>query len=164
MRNVIIAILWVLITTNSSTAQTSKNNYRHSVGMEIGKLGFVYNIIYDYRFKNLNMGLRANAGRNMNKYLEVYQAGGGCYYLFGKKNDHLELGVDINYFNSSEISDDQRTSLTLFPVRTASTIYSSGNLGYRSYSKKTVFRVGVSQGYLVRNYYTGGYISFGITI
>jgi hypothetical protein len=150
----------------ASKAQSVKNTSHHTVGIEAGKLGAVFHLIYDYRFKNLKWGLRANAGTNFGKYLDVFQTGAGAYYLLGKKNDHLELGLDVNYFYADEISDDQRPGISLIPVRNASTMFTSGNLGYRHYGKRTVFRVGVSQGYIhsVKNYYTGAYLSFGITI
>ncbi|MBX9782487.1 MAG: hypothetical protein K2X48_04250 [Chitinophagaceae bacterium] len=163
LRIILIIVFWGCISV--TFAQSSKNADHHALGLEAGKLGLVFHIIYDYRFKKLNWGLRANAGKNFEKYLEVYQAGAGAYYLLGKKNDHLETGLDLNYFYADEISDDQRSGLTIFPVRNANTLFTSGNLGYRHYGARTVFRIGVSKGYIhsVQNFYTGAYISFGFT-
>jgi hypothetical protein len=158
-------ILSFLTFSLAAKAQSLKNTNRHAAGIEAGKLGLILHLIYDYRFQNLKWGLRANAGTNFEKYLDVYQAGAGVYYLLGKKNDHLELGLDINYYYASEVSDDQITFIPLIPVRNASTMFTSGNLGYRHYGLRTVIRVGISQGYIhsVKNYYTGAYLSFGFT-
>jgi hypothetical protein len=164
MRRLFISI-FLAVLFFASKAQAVKNTSRYAVGIEAGKLGAVFHLIYDYRVKSLQWGMRANAGRNFGKYLDVFQTGAGAYYLLGKKNNHLEMGLDVNYFYADEISDDQRPGISLIPVRNASTIFTSGNLGYRHYGVRTVFRVGVSQGYIhsVKNYYTGAYLGFGFT-
>ncbi len=157
-----LACCFLLI--NKTLAQSK--NLNHSAGVEVGKLGLVFNLMYDYQFQKSKIGVRAIAGKYFERYLNVYQAGAGAYYLFGRKKNHLETGLDLFYFYADEVSDDQVSFINIFPVRNASTWYTSGNLGYRYSGTKTVLRIGISQGYMhsLKNYYTGGYLSFAFKL
>lgn len=162
MRVIVCYLLFSFLLVNQLHSQSKKAN--HSAGLEVGKLGLLLNLMYDCQFEKTKVGIRAIAGKNFERYLNVYQAGAGAYYLLGNKKNHLETGLDFFYFYADEVSDDQMRFINPFPVRNASTLYTSGNVGYRHSGAKTIFRIGISQGYMhaLKNYYTGGYLSFAI--
>ena len=101
------------------------------------------------------------AGSNFSKNVEASVAGGGAYYLIGHKTNFFELGADLDYLSVKEISDDQRGILLLYPDYTVQTFYASANIGYRRYGKKSLFRIGLSPGFIKNDFLPGAYVSFG---
>lgn len=122
----------------------------------------MYNLSFDHRFSTGKAGVRCMAGSNFAQYLNAFFVGGGGYGLIGKTNHFFELGADIGYLSVNEVSDDQKRLTLIYPDYTVKTIYPSLNIGYRSYGKYTLFRVGVSPGYLRNTIIPGGYISYGV--
>ena len=104
-------------------------------------------------------------GSNFAQYLNLKTAGGGGYYLLGRQNRFLELGIDLQYLVVEEISDDQRglADIFVYPNYSIKTLYPSLNIGYRRYGKNGLFRVGFSPGIIKSKLIPGGYISYGFT-
>jgi len=71
------------------------------------------------------------------------------------------LGIDIQYLIIDEVSDDQKGFAFVYPDFTTKTIFTSLNLGYRKYSKSSVFRIGVAPGFTEHGFLPGGYLSLG---
>jgi hypothetical protein len=141
------------------------NNKLQAISFEIGKTGLIYNINYDHKLSDKNLGFRVGVGSNAGQYLRLFSFGGGAYYLFGSTGKFFELGGELNYLSVDEISDDQKsfTSLVIYPNYSTKTFYASLNAGYRKYTKKALFRIGIAPGFTKDEFIPGGYISFGIT-
>jgi hypothetical protein len=124
------------------------NNKLQAVSFEIGKTGLIYNLNYDHKLRDKNFGLRIGMGSNAGQYLRLFSFGGGGYYLFGNSNKFFELGGELNCLSVDEISDDQKsfTSLVIYPNYSTKTFYASLNAGYRKYTKKALFRIGIAPG------------------
>ncbi len=135
-----------------------------TISLEIGKTGLIYNINYDHKLSDKNFGLRIGVGSNAGQYLRLFSFGGGAYYLFGSSNKFFELGSELNYLSVEEISDDQKSfiSLVIYPNYSTKTFYASLYAGYRKYTKKTLFRIGIAPGFTKDEFIPGGYIGFGI--
>lgn len=133
-----------------------------SLSVEAGKTGTIFNIVYDQPIGNKNWGVRGSLGSNFAKYLQAKMAGGGIYHLFGNKKKFLELGVDLHYLVIDEVSDDQRGVTLVFPNHSISTLYASANIGYRTYGRKNIFRVGLAPGFTEEGFIPGGYLSYGL--
>ncbi len=140
------------------------NNKLQAISFEIGKTGLIYNLNYDHKFSDKNFGLRIGVGSNAGQYLRLFSFGGGAYYLFGSSNKFFELGSELNYLSVEEISDDQKSfiSLVIYPNYSTKTFYASLYAGYRKYTKKTLFRIGIAPGFTKDEFIPGGYIGFGI--
>jgi len=95
--------------------------------------------------------------------LNAFTAGGGGYYLMGETTKYLEVGIDINYLSVDEVSDDQKGFSFFHPDYTIRTYYASSNIGYRRYGKSSLFRIGVSPGFISKGFIMGGYVSYGVT-
>jgi hypothetical protein len=149
----------LLIFTSITHAQDKGKN--NSLSLEIGKTGLIYNLTYDHHFPN-NFGLRAGGGSNFTSNLQAITAGGGVYYLTGKSNRHFESGIDFYYLGVFEASDDQKSIPLIYPDHYAEGLLTSINLGYRSYGKKAIFRIGGSPVLFKGEFIPGGYISFGV--
>ena len=162
MQSLLAAIFLVLINVTLCSAQiTSKTN---AVSFELGKTGLIYNLTFDHKATTKNFGYRLGLGSNFAKYLNAFVVGGGGYYLVGKKTRFLELGADLQYLVVDEVSDDQKGFSFVYPDYSIKTIYPSLNVGYRAYSKHTLFRIGFSPGLVDNDVVPGGYISFGIRL
>jgi hypothetical protein len=142
------------------TAQTTSK--LNAVSFEIGKTGLIYNLTFDHKAATKNFGLRLGVGSNFAKYLNAISIGGGGYYLVGKTNHFLELGIDLQYLIVDEVSDDQKGFSFVYPDYSIKAFYPSLNLGYRAYGKRILFRVGFSPGVIDDDFVPGGYISFGL--
>ena len=94
--------------------------------------------------------------------MTAFTVGGGGYYLIGEEKKFLELGADLQYLIINEVSDDQKGFAFLYPDYSIKTFCTSANIGYKSYGKRTVFRFGVSPGFIKGEFIPGGYASFGI--
>ena len=147
----------LLLVFNICTAQTVMHTKNNALSLELGKSGLIYNLTFDHKFQDKNIGLRVIAGSNFAKWLKAIKAGAGVYYLINS----LELGLDLEYLSIEERSDDQRGVVFLYPNYPIQTFYASANIGYRKYGKNTLFRVGVSPGIIEDRFLPGGYISFG---
>jgi hypothetical protein len=154
------AICTILVTVTISTAQTTSK--LNAVSFELGKTGLIYNLTFDHIAASKNFGFRFGAGSNFAKYLNAMSVGGGGYYLVGKTNHFLEPGMDLQYLVVDEVSDDQKSFSFVYPDYSIKAFYPTLNLGYRAYSKKTLFRMGVSSGVIDSDFVPGGYISFGL--
>ncbi|MFT3706004.1 MAG: hypothetical protein QM802_26795 [Agriterribacter sp.] len=88
----------------------------------------------------------------------------GGYYLIGGKKYFLELGVDLQYLVSDEVSDDQKGIQLVYPDYSTNALYSSLNVGHRVYGKHTLLRIGFSPGLIKSEFVPGGYISFGFRL
>lgn len=157
----LIIILFLLLCHTFCTAQTTGTTKNNALSLELGKTGLIYNLSFDHKFPDKNPGLRITIGSNFAKYLTAFSAGGGGYYLFGKKKSHFELGFDLNYLKVDEVSDDQKGFVLLRPDYSIKTFYASMNLGYRKYGDKGLFRIGISPGFIKNDFLPGGYISYG---
>ncbi len=153
-------LVFGLTVCNGQTTDERKNN---ALSLEVGRTGLIYNVTFDRRFKVDDFGVRVDIGSNLSKYLSLFTTGIGGYYLVGKRNSHLELGVDLNYLIVDEVSDDQKGLNLVYPDYSVKTVYPSLNVGYRSYGKRTLFRIGVSPGIIKNDFLPGGYISYGLT-
>jgi hypothetical protein len=131
-----------------------------AISFELGKIGFIYNLNYDQKFSQF--GFRLGAGYNFGKYLQAATIGGGMYYLAGKRRKFFEIGPELHYLSVDEISDDQRGISLIYPNYPTKTFLASMNLGYRSYSKKILFRTGISPSLTKNEFIPGGYISVGL--
>ncbi len=143
-------------------AQMTENIKLNAVSFELGKTGLIYNLTFDHKAVTKNFGFRLGAGSNLAKYLNAISVGGGSYYLIGKTNHFLELGIDLQYLIVDEVSDDQKGFTFVYPDYSTKTFYPSLNLGYRAYSKRTLFRMGFSPGLIDSDFVPGGYISYGL--
>ena len=161
MKHNLILIIIFLFAFTICNAQKSSNEKRNAVSFELGKTGLIYNVNFDHKFRDKNFGVRFGVGSNLGKYLQAFTGGGGGYYLMGHSKDLFELGIDVNYFSVDEISDDQRGITLIYPNFPIKTYYVSGNIGYRRYGAKTLFRIGVSPGFIKDKFLPGGYISYG---
>ncbi len=144
------------------TVSNAQNKSVQSLSAELGKNGLIFNIIYDYQFSKSQFGFRTGAGSNFAKYLRAYTVTAGCYKLFGGKNNFFELGIDIQYLNIDEVSDDQKGFAFLYPDFTTKTLFTSLNLGFRKYAKKSIFRAGLAPGFTKHGFLPGAYLSFGV--
>jgi len=142
------------------SAQTTKEV--NALSLEVGKNGLIYNFIFDHKVPSRNIGFRVGIGSNLARYLQAFSVGGGGYFLVGKANRFLELGVDLQYMAIDEVSDDQIGLAFVYPNYTVKSFYPSANIGYRSYRKHTLFRVGFSPGVIDQNFVPGGYLSVGL--
>ena len=161
MRTIVFFIFffWVVNCSAQSPAITGKTN---AISLELGKTGVIYNLVFDHKLINKNFGFRLGIGSNLAKYLTAMTVGGGGYYLIGKEKKFLEIGADIQYLIINEVSDDQKGFALVYPDYSIKTFYTSANIGYKSYGKKTLFRFGVSPGFIKGEFIPGGYLSFGI--
>lgn len=160
MKSLLTAISAILISVTLCSAQTtSKTN---AISFELGKTGIIYNLTFDHKVATKNLGFRLGIGSNFARYLNAFVVGGGGYYLVGKTNRFLELGLDLQYLNVDEVSDDQKGFAFIFPDYSIKTFYPSLNLGYRAYGKQTLFRIGFSPGIIDNDFVPGGYMSFGL--
>ena len=160
MRSFLTAICTIFVCVTFCKAQTtSKIN---AVSFELGKTGLIYNLTFDHKAATRNFGFRIGAGSNFAEYLNAITFGGGGYYLVGKTNRFLELGMDLQYLIVDEVSDDQKGFSFVYPDYSIKTFYPSLNLGYRAYGKQTLFRIGLSPGVIDNDFVPGGYMSFGL--
>jgi hypothetical protein len=163
MKHTLITILIILASMATGFAQTASKPKPNALSLELGKNGVVFNLNYDHHFFSKKFGLRLVAGSNFAKYLNAVTFGGGAYYLFGTTNRYLETGIDVQYLVVDEVSDDQKSVPLIYPDYPVKTIYPSLNIGYRSYGKSTLFRIGFSPGVIKSKFVPGGYISYGFT-
>lgn len=132
-----------VVTINKPKLPTNK-----AVSVQLGKTGFIYNLVYDYKFRRRQRGFNVSVGSNFGRYLQLYTAGVGYYYLFGKRNRFFEAGINYDYFFVFQISDDQwRFSNMVYRDREARTYFINGTIGYRAYGRKTLFRAGLAPGF-----------------
>lgn len=157
----ILMILFFLFTITLCNGQTDPEPKNYSISFELGKNGLIYNAVFDQRFQDKDFGYRIAVGSNFGKYLKATTSGVGGYYLKGRENNHLELGIDFYYLSIEEISDDQRGVVLITPNYPIKTFYASVNIGFRKVQKNTLFRVGISPGITKHDIIPGGYISFG---
>ena len=166
MKNTIYIIVFYFLTITVCNGQTNSNFKSNALSLELGKAGLIFNVTFDHRLKTKNYGYKLNIGSNLTQYQQVFQTGGGFYYLKGHNKNFLELGIDLSYFEYIEVSDDQRVSTLLFfnKYLYTKTLYSNINIGYRYYGNKNLFRVGVSPGLMNTGFLFGGFISFGVML
>ena len=131
------------------------------LSLELGKSGVVWNLSYDHQIPS-HFGVRAVGGSNFNQRFEVKNAGGGLYYLAGRKNRQFEAGIDMYYLYAYDPTDDVTDATYNYFDETTDGLYSGINLGYRCYGKKTMFRIGISPGIMEGDFVPRGYISYGI--
>ena len=163
MKHIVAIIVLIFISASFCNAQPTEKPRFNALSFELGKNGLIYNLNFDQKFAKKNYGFRFGAGSNFAKYLQAITVGGGAYHLFGRRHRFFELGMDIQYVFIDEISDDQKGFALLYPDYSIKTIYPSFNLGYRSYGKKTLLRIGLSPGLIDKDFFPGGYISYGVT-
>ncbi|MGQ0739014.1 MAG: hypothetical protein ACT4OJ_08165 [Bacteroidota bacterium] len=162
MKSLLTAFSAILFSMTICNAQTNENPKVNAISFELGKTGLIYNLTFDHKSATKNFGLRLGAGSNLARYLKAISLGGGGYYLVGRSNRFLELGVDLQYLIVDEISDDQKGFAFVYPDYSTKTFYPGVNLGYRAYGKRTLFRIGFSPGFIEGDLIPGGYISYGL--
>jgi len=160
IKSLLTAICIILVSLPLCTAQTTFK--ANAVSFELGKTGLIYNLTFDRKAHSKNFGFRFGFGSNFAKYLNAIVAGAGGYYLIGKSNRLLELGMDLQYLAVNEVSDDQKGFSFIYPDYSIKTFYPSLNLGYRAYSKRTLFRIGLSPCVIDSYFVPGGYMSLGL--
>jgi hypothetical protein len=163
MKIILILLLVFFSSVTNCFAQQSASKKLNSISCEVGKNGLIYNISYDHLFKEKNFGLRLLTGSNFGRYLNAKSIGGGGYYIYGKKNKYAEFGIDLQYLNITETSDDQKgfASILIYPNKPTDGLLTSLNLGFRKYNNRSLFRIGVSPSLIKSNFFVGGYLSFG---
>jgi hypothetical protein len=161
MKRKVIAIFYFFFAFIICKAQTISDPGNNSLSFELGKSGLIYNLNFDHKFRNSDFGFRIGAGSNFAKYLQALTGGVGGYYLQGHKSSFLELGIDLAYLSVDEVSDDQKGFSLIYPDYSVKAFYATANVGYRRYGKHTLFRIGVSPGFIKNEFFPGGYISFG---
>lgn len=147
---------------NSAVCKAQITSEVNALSLELGKNGLIYNLVFDHKSPKKNFGYRLGIGSNLARYLQAFSIGGGGYYLVGRKNRFLELGVDLQYMVIDEVSDDQIGLAFVYPNYTVKSVYPSLNIGYRAYRKKSLFRIGFSPGIIDDLFVPGGYLSLGI--
>lgn len=160
MKHITTAIFLFLFASTICLAQ-SINPKNNSLSFELGKNGLIYNLTFDHRLQDKDFGLRVAVGSNFAKYLHAVTTGAGAYYLKGRENNLLELGIDFYYLSIDEVSDDQRGVAFIIPNYDIKTFYSTVNVGYRRYTENTLFRIGIAPGITKYDIIPGAYISFG---
>lgn len=161
MKYTITAISYFLFACSICKGQSDSEVKNYSLSFELGKSGLIYNLNFDQRIQNKDYGYRIVVGSNFGKYLKANTNGVGAYYLSGRENKFLEVGINLFYLSIDEISDDQRDFAFIFPNYSIKTLYASANVGYRLYAKNTLFRIGVSPGIIKNAFLPGAYISYG---
>lgn len=134
---------------------------RNAVSFELGKNGLVFNLSLDHKFQNTKFGLKSNIGSNLGVNTISIITGAGGYYLFGKDRKFLELGLDIYYYMVDNPQDDVVGLPLFFPNSNSNTVYPSLNIGYRKYKTRSIFRCGLSPGYIKPWFIPGAYVSWG---
>ena len=160
MRYYFTLLLFLFFCMASGHTQTTDNSRKNALSFELGKTGLIYNLGFDHRFPGKNFGFRFTIGSNFGKHLHAFSAGGGGYYLAGKKK-HFECGIDLHYLSVDEVSDDQKGFVLIYPDYSIKTIHASIDLGYRKYGNKSLFRIGVAPGFIKNDFLPGAYISYG---
>lgn len=155
-------LLFYFLITTSCEAQTGSNSKNNGISFELGKSGLMYNLNFDHKFYNKKFGFRLGAGSYFSKYLNSIKTGGGIYYLFGLKTNFFETGIDMDYLSVTKRSDDQLGVSLFYPNYPIKTYYASANIGYRRYGQKTLFRIGISPGFIKNDFIPGGYVSMGL--
>jgi hypothetical protein len=161
MKSIITTFFVTFFCVTLCNSQTS-DRPKLALSFELGKTGLIYNLSFDDKFAGKNFGFRLGAGSNFAQYLNVKTFGGGGYYLVGKQNRFLEIGLDLQYLVVDEVSSDQKGFSLVYPNYSIKTLFPSLNLGYRVYGRKTLFRVGFSAGIIKNDFVPGGYISYGL--
>jgi hypothetical protein len=134
------------------------------MSLEFGKTGLIFNVAYDRLFNNEKLGFRLIAGRSFGRYLNVSNAGGGVFCLFGNKAAVWEVGADLQYLSAILESDDQNPGLGLvYPDYTVKTVCPSLNAGTRRYRRNSVLRAGFSALLIDHQIVPGAYLSIGKT-
>lgn len=155
MKSLLTVCFAILISVTLCNAQTIEKSKLNAISFELGKTGLIYNLTFDHKSATKNFGFRLNVGSNIAKYLNAISVGGGGYYLVGKTNKFLELGMDLQYLIVDEVSDDQKGFAFVYPDYSIKTFYPSLNFGYRAYSKRTLFRIGLSPGLIDSDFVPG---------
>ena len=165
MKHTLTTVFAILSFVTLCFAQTTEKPKHNALSFELGKTGLIHSLNYDHKVAGKNFGFRISVGSNFAQYLNLKTAGGGGYYLLGRQNRFLELGIDLQYLVVEEISDDQRglADIFVYPNYSIKTLYPSLNIGYRRYGKNGLFRVGFSPGIIKSKLIPGGYISYGFT-
>lgn len=163
MKHTLIIFFSIIYCSTLCVAQKIDEPKTNAISFELGKTGLIYNLTIDHKLKTKNVGFRLGVGSNLAKYFNAFSVGGGGYYLVGKTNHFLELGLDMQYLTVDEVSDDQKGFALVYPDYSIKTFYPSLNLGYRRYGKHTLFRIGFAPGLIKSGFVPGGYISFGVT-
>lgn len=132
-----------------------------AVIFELGKNGLLYNLNYDHKLKHHNFGFRGGAGSNLGAYTFALTVGGGIYTLIGKKNKFFETGIDLHYLYVNSPQDDVVGLPLFFPTENTRSWYPSMNIGYRKYKRKSIFRAGISPGYIKPFFIPGAYVGWG---
>ena len=164
MKNILFTFVLLFIFFAVCTGQNNINAKNNTLSLELGKVGTIFNVTFDHKIKAKKYGYKLNIGSNLFQYQNVLQVGGGLYYLKGKQNNFIELGIDLSYFQYTELSDDQRGFSFLLINDYTKTVYSNVNIGYRFVGNKSMFRIGISPGVMNTGFVIGGYISYGFKL
>ncbi|HMS29726.1 MAG TPA: hypothetical protein PKD32_07735 [Saprospiraceae bacterium] len=162
MTKAILLVCLICSFTFESKAQENDHFRRNALYLELGKNGLLINAVYDHTMQQKMYGIQFNLGSNFGANTIALTIGSGIYKLIGNHRQFLEFGLDLKYFILSIVHDDViGLSDLVYPGKSIRTIYPSVNCGYRNFGTKTVFRMGLSPGYIDRKVFLGAYISFG---
>ena len=158
-------LLFLLLIPNSAFSQNPiQKNMKTLIG-EFGKNALVFNLLYDHYFFKNHFGFHAGAGTTLfSRKFELRTATMGFYFLFGKKNEFYDLGFDLQYHFADIHNNDVRGFILGGPLNSYEGVFPFLNFGYRRYSNKGVFRIGLAEGYIKREFITGAYVGFGIIL
>ncbi len=149
--------LFLFLLSATGTAGQS----HQAIYTELGKNGIIIHAGYDQQFISNHTGFRVGIGSNFDRYLKAYAITAGVYKLAGRKYHFFETGLDLQYLNIQENSDDQRGFGFIYPDYTVAAFYPSLNLGYRYSGQKFLFRAGCSPGIIKKEFIPGAYFTFG---
>lgn len=164
---IFMLIFWLVsFLSNECSSQRLDRLANNAISVEIGKNGLIWNLAFDHKFNDKKFGFRFSTGSNFLRYLNAFNAGGGIYFLAGSRKNYLELGVNFEYLKIDQISDDQVDFLSLFldPRYPVKGLYTSVNIGFRSYFTIGVLRIGVSPGFIKNDFIQGAYIGYGFQL
>ena len=92
MKHYVTSIFCLLLCFTVCNAQSTDKSRINAFSFELGKSGLIYNLYYDHKFQDKNLGIRIGIGSNFAKYLAAFSTGGGGYYLLGHKKSFFEIG------------------------------------------------------------------------
>ena len=155
-----------LLISNLSFCQhdTVQRNTKTLIG-EIGKNGLVFNVLYDHYFYKEHFGLHGGAGTMIfSRLFELRTVTAGFYFLIGKKNEFYDLGFELQYHYTDLHADDVKGFIFADPSVSYEGVFPFLTTGYRRYSKKGVFRIGLAEGIIKGEFIIGAYVGYGIIL
>ena len=158
-------LLVILLTSHCVCAQNFNPKNPGTLIGELGKNGLVFNLLYDHYFSEEHFGFHAGGGTSIfNHYFELRTATIGFYFLIGRKKEFYDLGFEVQYHFADRHSDDQKGFILIDPPISYEGVYPFITVGYRRYSDRGVFRIGLAAGFIEKEFIAGPYVGYGIIL